>query len=102
MNSEKPFLCVVRPHSIQEDGEIDVGLGQGYGRLGSIKEVLAHKAVGGFLTHGGWNSTMESIYEGAPATQKGRISIICWPLMGEEHVTSRRVSEFWRIGFDIK
>ncbi|KAL8552061.1 hypothetical protein ACS0TY_000939 [Phlomoides rotata] len=47
------------------------------------EEVLAHAATGGFLTHSGWSSTLESIVEGKP--------MICWPYFADQHVSSRYV-----------
>ena len=38
-------------------------------------QVLAHQATGGFVSHCGWNSTLESIYFGVP--------IATWPLYAE-------------------
>nr|XP_009804549.1 PREDICTED: 7-deoxyloganetic acid glucosyltransferase-like [Nicotiana sylvestris]XP_016507911.1 PREDICTED: 7-deoxyloganetic acid glucosyltransferase-like [Nicotiana tabacum] len=58
------------------------------------EEVLAHSAIGGFLTHSGWNSTMESIVQGKP--------MICWAVYVDQRVTSRFVSEVWKIGVDMK
>jgi hypothetical protein len=39
-------------------------------------EVVRHKAVGAFVTHCGWNSTLEAIMSGLP--------MICWPLYAEQ------------------
>ena len=58
------------------------------------EEVLAHKAIGGFLTHSGWNSTLESIVAGVP--------MICWPYFADQQVNSRFVSEVWKLGMDMK
>ncbi|KAH7840497.1 hypothetical protein Vadar_017715 [Vaccinium darrowii] len=58
------------------------------------EEVLAHKSIGGFLTHNGWNSTLESIVAGVP--------MICWPHFGDQPINSRFVGEVWKLGLDMK
>ncbi|KAM0841241.1 hypothetical protein ACQ4PT_059097 [Festuca glaucescens] len=44
------------------------------------KEILAHAAVGGFVTHSGWNSILESLWFGVP--------MVPWPLYAEQHLNA--------------
>ncbi|KNA13960.1 hypothetical protein SOVF_111860 [Spinacia oleracea] len=48
-------------------------------------EILAHSSVGGFLSHCGWNSTLESLVNGVP--------IIAWPLYAEQNMNAALVEE---------
>ncbi|KAM7520231.1 hypothetical protein LguiB_019193 [Lonicera macranthoides] len=48
-------------------------------------EILNHQSVGGFLTHCGWNSTLESI--------KGGVPMIAWPLYAEQRVNATMLAE---------
>lgn len=43
-------------------------------------EILNHFAIGGFLSHCGWNSTLESITSGVP--------MIAWPLYAEQKLNA--------------
>ncbi|KAK9700065.1 hypothetical protein RND81_08G215100 [Saponaria officinalis] len=98
-NSKQPFLWVVRP-GLGQGLELDELLPQGYlqmvGERGLIVkwapqlEVLAHPAVGGFWTHCGWNSTVESISEGVP--------MLCLPFFADQAINARNVCDFWKIG----
>jgi UDP:flavonoid glycosyltransferase YjiC (YdhE family) len=103
VNSGKRFLWAIRRDTISDaKGEqaIPVELQEGTKERGLLvdwapqEEVLAHPSTGGFLTHSGWNSTLESIVAGVP--------MICWPQIGDQQINSRWVSEVWRIGLDIK
>ncbi|KAK4263059.1 hypothetical protein QN277_028535 [Acacia crassicarpa] len=102
MNSNKRFLWVIRPNLVseQDGGVLPMELTEGTTERHCIvgwspqQEVLEHVAVGGFMTHSGWNSTLESIVAGVP--------MICWPLFGDQPINSRFVSEVWKIGLDMK
>ncbi|TKY44951.1 Anthocyanidin 5,3-O-glucosyltransferase [Spatholobus suberectus] len=43
-------------------------------------EILGHPAVGGFVSHGGWNSIIETVWQGIP--------ILSWPQIGDQKITS--------------
>ncbi|XP_042479387.1 anthocyanidin 3-O-glucosyltransferase 2-like [Macadamia integrifolia] len=43
-------------------------------------DVLGHRAIGGFVSHCGWNSILESLWFGVP--------IAAWPLYGEQHINA--------------
>ncbi|KAL2337891.1 hypothetical protein Fmac_012337 [Flemingia macrophylla] len=104
VNSLKPFLWVIRRELIN-NGEGNLGhnvpmeLELGTQDRGLMvdwapqEKVLAHPAVGGFLTHCGWNSTLECITEGVP--------MLCWPLIAEQNTNSRCVTAQWGIGLDM-
>nr|XP_016464361.1 PREDICTED: anthocyanidin 3-O-glucosyltransferase 5-like [Nicotiana tabacum] len=48
-------------------------------------EILGHSSVGGFLTHCGWNSTVESLTNGVP--------MIAWPLYAEQKMNAALLTE---------
>ncbi|KAF7836404.1 UDP-glycosyltransferase 88F5-like [Senna tora] len=48
-------------------------------------EVLKKEAVGGFVTHCGWNSVLEAVVAGVP--------MIAWPLHAEQHVNRNELVE---------
>uniref|UniRef100_A0A0D9WXN5 Glycosyltransferase n=1 Tax=Leersia perrieri TaxID=77586 RepID=A0A0D9WXN5_9ORYZ len=100
-----PFLWVVRPGSINgAAGELDAaampplpdGVDMSRGMVvpwAPQREVLAHPATGGFWTHCGWNSTLESICEGVP--------MLAQPCFGDQLVNSRYVTHQWGVGMEL-
>ncbi|XP_022155700.1 UDP-glucose flavonoid 3-O-glucosyltransferase 7-like [Momordica charantia] len=55
--------------------------------------ILDHPAVGGFVTHCGWNSTLEGVTAGAP--------MVTWPVAAEQFYNEKLVSEVLKIGVPI-
>ncbi|KAL3647335.1 hypothetical protein CASFOL_008303 [Castilleja foliolosa] len=97
VNSGHKFLWVIRPDGVGGSDQMIPKITNEKGYIvgwAPQVEVLAHPAVGGFLTHSGWNSTLESVYEGIP--------MICWPYFVDQQVNSRMVEEVWRLGVDMK
>ncbi|KAL3753167.1 hypothetical protein ACJRO7_000552 [Eucalyptus globulus] len=65
------------PAGVLPEGFIDrtAGVGRVIGWAPQVA-VLAHQAIGGFVSHCGWNSTLESIWFGVP--------IAAWPQYAEQ------------------
>ncbi|GMI74572.1 UDP-glucosyl transferase 73B3 [Hibiscus trionum] len=55
--------------------------------------ILEHAAVGGFMSHLGWNSTLEGITYGVP--------MIAWPLSNEQFYNEKLVTEVLRVGVAV-
>ncbi|KAK3185065.1 hypothetical protein Dsin_032351 [Dipteronia sinensis] len=99
-NSKYSFLWVIRPDLVNGGDEVIsnefkeeiMGRGMLAGWCPQEK-VLAHTSIGGFLTHCGWNSTLESICEG--------VAVICWPFFAEQQMNCLYSCNEWGIGMEI-
>lgn len=56
-------------------------------------EVLQHKAVGCYLTHCGWNSTIEAVQCEKP--------MMCYPIAGDQFLNCVYIVNVWRIGIKL-
>ncbi|KAK2413889.1 hydroquinone glucosyltransferase [Trifolium repens] len=57
-------------------------------------EILKQDSVGGFLSHCGWNSILESIQEGVP--------IVAWPLFAEQAMNAVMLSDGLKVAIRLK
>ncbi|KAF3956552.1 hypothetical protein CMV_018331 [Castanea mollissima] len=67
-------------------------------RLGSKKPnlvvlILEHESVGGFVTHCGWNSTLEGISAGLP--------MVIWPVFTKQFYNEKLVTDVLKIGVGV-
>ncbi|KAF5444209.1 hypothetical protein F2P56_036702 [Juglans regia] len=99
-NSGKPFLWIIRPDLVVGDSAIlppeFVTETKDRGMLASWcaqERILKHPSIAGFLTHSGWNSTLESVCSGVP--------MISWPFFAEQQTNCRYCCTEWGIGMEI-
>ncbi|XP_011620495.1 UDP-glycosyltransferase 86A2 [Amborella trichopoda] len=57
------------------------------------REVLSHRAIGGFLTHCGWNSIMESVWCEVP--------MLGLPLLTDQFTNRKLIVDDWGVGLDL-
>ncbi|KAH1086342.1 hypothetical protein AAZX31_07G104900 [Glycine max] len=57
-------------------------------------QILAHGAIGGFLCHCGWNSTLESVVYGIP--------LIAWPLFAEQKMNAVLLTDGLKVALRAK
>ncbi|KAK1438919.1 hypothetical protein QVD17_04732 [Tagetes erecta] len=99
--SNKPFLWVVRPGMTKET-EIDFpdGYAERVGSRGRIvswapqQKVLAHPSVACFVSHCGWNSTLEGVTNGVP--------FLCWPYFADQFHNETYICDIWKTGLGLE
>ncbi|GLT33407.1 hypothetical protein SLA2020_080010 [Shorea laevis] len=56
--------------------------------------VLAHEAVGCFITHCGWNSTIEALSLGVP--------MVAMPIWTDQPTNAKFVEDVWKVGIRVR
>nr|XP_010908653.2 crocetin glucosyltransferase 2 [Elaeis guineensis] len=94
LNSDKYFLWVVRssetsklPENFMKNLSSERGLVVSWSPQIAV---LSHNAVGCFLTHCGWNSTMEGISLGVP--------MVGMPQWTDQPMNAKYIEDVWKIG----
>ncbi|KAH7657240.1 UDP-glucosyl transferase 73C protein [Dioscorea alata] len=99
--SEVPFIWVIK--DVEKCPKVEEWM-EGFEKRMSLRSfvikgwapqavILSHKSVGGFVSHCGWNSTLEAVSNGVP--------MITWPQFADQFLNGRLVVELLRIGIAI-
>lgn len=101
--SKRPFIWVIRggykseefEKWLKKDGFEERVKGQGLLIRGWAPQVLilSHPSIGAFLTHCGWNSTLEGICAGVP--------LVTWPLFAEQFYNEKFIVQISKIGVGV-
>lgn len=117
--STQPFIWVIQPGSGRQgpprallggqpgsdsteadEGYFPHGLDSRVGNRGLIIRgwapqllILSHPSTGGFLSHCGWNSTVEAIGRGVP--------FLAWPIRGDQYYDAKLVVNHLKVGYTI-
>nr|QSB46670.1 glycosyltransferase [Rubia yunnanensis] len=104
-SSDQDFLWVVRK-CVDEEDDSEKWFPKGF--EDRIKEngkgliikgwapqllILNHESVGAFVTHCGWNSTLESVSSGVP--------MITWPMFAEQFLNEKLLTDVLKIGVAV-
>ncbi|KAL8140616.1 hypothetical protein V2J09_006637 [Rumex salicifolius] len=101
LRSSIRFIWAIRPDIVSSDDPNPLPEGfeewvRGKGLVVtwcSQREVLMDRAVGGFLTHCGWNSILESVWCGVP--------LLCYPLYTDQFTNRKLVVDDWMVGINL-
>ncbi|KAI3672848.1 hypothetical protein L6452_38948 [Arctium lappa] len=98
--SNYPFLWIIRPDLVIGESVVlppeflaetsDRGL---LASWCSQEQVLKHPSIGGFLSHCGWNSTIESISNGVP--------MLCWPFFADQQPNCWLSCNKWGVAMEL-
>ena len=101
--SEKPFIWVIREGSpsaglekwIEENGFEERTNSRSLLIRGWSPQlsILSHPAIGGFITHCGWNSTLEAICAG--------VRMVTWPLFGDQFLNESLAVDVLKVGVKV-
>ena len=96
LRSECRFLWVVKDKQVDKEDEEGLDEVVGHELIEKMKEkglvvkkwvdqgeLLGHRAVGGFVSHCGWNSVIEAAWHGVP--------ILAWPQGGDQKINAEVV-----------
>ncbi|XP_057478164.1 UDP-glycosyltransferase 89B2-like [Actinidia eriantha] len=109
--SKWPFIWVIQPGSGRhgppqpgsdpsEESYYPHGLDTKVGDRGLIIRgwapqlmILSHPSTGGFLSHCGWNSTVEAIGRGVP--------LLAWPIRGDQFFNAKLIVHHLKVGYMV-
>ncbi|CAI0469145.1 unnamed protein product [Linum tenue] len=101
--SDRGFVWAVR--ETEKTGELfewmaEEGYEERVSRRGTVVRgwapqvlILSHPAIGGFLTHCGWNSCLEGISAGVP--------VVTWPLFADQFCNEKLIVEVLKTGVKV-
>ncbi|KVG50686.1 crocetin glucosyltransferase, chloroplastic-like [Cynara cardunculus var. scolymus] len=96
LECRRPFLWVIRDSlSAERLSKIDLLKKQGMiVNWCSQAKVLCDEAIGCFLTHGGWNSTVEAVVGGVP--------MVVFPQWADQAKNGKMIEDVWRTGVRVR